>query len=198
MLGRPWYAIIRSQYFVAQQNLCEGRQKLKTNKYCICSKPLSADLSIELNALSVKTLRHNWVTDSLLLNFSLCICKVTVKRIIIWKVTFKRHFFIWNTAKFHNYMWCDLRNHTVVLRKHNLKWFGQKISVFGFQWKYAEGLPSNIWMQIRVSSDESISTYSKKHERYMIRYEELAWVVYHFRYAFRVIAVLNFQHFFRN
>ncbi len=48
----------------------------------------------------------------------------------------------------------------VILRKHALRWFGQKVLIFGFQWKYVESISSNILMQIWVSSDDSTCSYN--------------------------------------
>ncbi len=54
----------------------------------------------------------------------------------------------------------------MILRKQDRKWFGQKISIFGFQRKYVGSIASNILMQIFVSSDDSMSNYNEKYERY--------------------------------
>ncbi len=52
----------------------------------------------------------------------------------------------------------------VILRERKLKWFGQKILVLGFQWKYVESTASNISMQKWASSDDDVSNYSEKYE----------------------------------
>ncbi len=58
------------------------------------------------------------------------------------------------------------KSENLIWRKHELKWFGQKISIFCFQWKYVESVADNMLTPIRVSSYDSMSNYSKKHERY--------------------------------
>ncbi len=76
---------------------------------------------------------------------------------ISWQ--FLREYVMWSEKPY-------TKSENVILRKHNLKWFGQEILIFSFQQKYVESVASNIWMQIRVSSDKSTSNYSEKCERY--------------------------------
>ncbi len=54
------------------------------------------------------------------------------------------------------------KSKNVILRKLDLKWFGRKISIFGFQWKYIESIGSKILTQIRVSSDDPTSNNIEK------------------------------------
>ncbi len=60
----------------------------------------------------------------------------------------------------------DTKLENVIMRKHAVKYFGEKMSLFGFQWKYVESIASNSLMQVQVSFDDSTSNYSEKHERY--------------------------------
>ncbi len=53
-----------------------------------------------------------------------------------------------------------------ILRKCDLKWCDQKISVLCFQQKYVEGIDANILTQIWVSSNDSTSSYREKCEKY--------------------------------
>ncbi len=60
----------------------------------------------------------------------------------------------------------NTKSENVILRKRDLKGFGQKLSIFGFQQKYVESIYNGILTQIKVSSDDSTSNYSEKLERY--------------------------------
>ncbi len=49
-----------------------------------------------------------------------------------------------------------IKSENAILRKHDPKWFGQRISIFGFQWKYVESITNNILIQIWFSSHDSM------------------------------------------
>ncbi len=51
------------------------------------------------------------------------------------------------------------KSENMILRKHNRKCFGQKISIFDFPWKYEKGIAGNILEQIWVSLEFSFRGY---------------------------------------
>ncbi len=58
-----------------------------------------------------------------------------------------------------------IKSVNVILRKCDLKWFGKKILISCFQWKYVESIASYILAQIWVSSDDHMSNYIGKNVR---------------------------------